>query len=121
MFLAFQKEMYDREVLTDEYGFVVYKLYNIPTLKEDGEHSLYLHSIFINKDKRGSRYGFKLFSKLLKKCPKNTVSVIGYVDKTATNYSYNKNLYMKLGAKIMKDTPTHTNFYLLLEKYNGPS
>lgn len=119
LFVDFQKEMYGREVLIKDYGFAVYKLYSIPSTTT--QYSLYLHSIYVKPEKRKSRYAFRLFDEVLQTCPIETRTVIGYVDKTAANYEYNKNLYLRMGAEVIKETCTETNFCLNLEKYNGKS
>ncbi len=67
--------MYDRDVLIDEHGFIVYKIYE--------DNSLYIHAIYVEKDKRKEGYGRYLEQKVINK--ENVSSVYCYVDLTTSN------------------------------------
>lgn len=96
-----QEEMYGRSVLSTQDGFVVYK--------EFPEDVLYIHLIFVRKEKRKLGLGNKLFTELLRKTSPKTV--IGYVDKTATNHDLALSIYKAHGAKILKESKEAVTFY----------
>ncbi len=75
MYKDYCREMYDRDVLIDEHGFIVYKIYE--------DNSLYIHAIYVEKDKRKEGYGRYLEQKVINK--ENVSSVYCYVDLTTSN------------------------------------
>ena len=75
MYAEYCKEMYGRDVLVDEHGFIVYKLYE--------DNSLYIHAIYVDKEKRQKGYGRYLEEKIINK--EKASSVYCYVDLTTDN------------------------------------
>lgn len=75
MYNRYCKEMYGRDVLVEEHGFIVYKIYE--------DNSLYIHAIYVDKDKRKEGYGRYLEQKVINK--ENPSSVFCYVDLTTNN------------------------------------
>ena len=95
LYTDYCKEMYGRDVIAYEHGFIVYKLYT--------DNSLYIHAIYVDEDKRGTDYYRRLEYSALKETQPD--SVYCYVDLTTVNPDQSLRAIMKAGYKIWKSTP----------------
>lgn len=101
LYIEAQKELYSREVICNDDGYIVFK-----PLKDN---SMYIHMIYVTKDKRKSNVGISLLNTVIEKYKPN--SIIGYVDLTTTNPELSISTHIHNGAKIIESTPTSITFY----------
>lgn len=95
LYTDYCKEMYGRDVIVDEHGFIVYKLYK--------DNSLYIHAIYVDENKRGTDHYRRLEYAALSETQPD--SVYCYVDLTTLNPDQSLRAVMKAGYKIYKSTP----------------
>jgi GNAT superfamily N-acetyltransferase len=101
LYAAAQKELYNREVIYNNDGYIVFKPMQ--------DNSMYIHMIYVARDKRKSNVGIKLLNTVIEKYkPK---SIVGYVDLTTTNPELSISTHIHNGAKIIESTPTSITFY----------
>ena len=90
----FNAENYDREVIEDETGFILYKRYS--------DNSMYIHVAFIKKEYRRNGSVGRLESKLIEKC--KPTDIFCYVDLTSNNPHKSLAAIIKNGYKIESTT-----------------
>lgn len=101
LFVKAQKEMYGRDVIFDDYTYIVYKL--------NEDQSLYIHMIYTHPDKRKQGKGNELLQDLI--AITKPKGLLGYVDLTTLNPELSISTHLHYGAKIIKSTPEALVFY----------
>lgn len=100
MYSDFQKEMYGRDTLHTEHGFVVYKAYE--------DMSLYIHAIYVKKSRRDLKIGSEMVDHIVEstKCNK----IYSYVDLTTENPELSIKAHLGYGFKVHKATQDSMSF-----------
>lgn len=94
MYADYCKDMYNRDVLVEEHGFVVYQKFE--------DNSLYIHALYVDRDKRGDGYSLYLEEKLIEK---ETPDVcFCYVDLTTKNPTLSLKLILLGGYEIYESS-----------------
>lgn len=94
LYEGYCKEMYGRDMLYNENGFIVYKFF------EDG--SLYIHSIYTSPESRGKGAYLEIEQELIDKV--NPKSIFCYVDTTTSNPTLSLKAILKSGYSIFSTT-----------------
>jgi hypothetical protein len=96
LYKEYQKDMYDRNVLENEYGFISYKKYD--------DSSLYVHSFFVSKQYRQLGTARKLYKELLVLEKPSLVSA--YIDLTTVDPELPLKVFLHEGFKIINANET---------------
>ena len=91
LYANYCKEMYGRDIITDEYGFIVYTAFE--------DDSLYIHSVYVTEEKRGTNYYTYLEDKVISK--EEPTSIFCYVDLTTKNPTQSLKAILKAGYEIV--------------------
>ena len=94
LYANYCKEMYGRDIISDEHGFIVYKAYE--------DRSLYIHAIYVNEGKRQDGHAYKLEKAVIDK--ENPSSVFCYVDLTTNNPDLSLSVILAAGYKVFNTT-----------------
>jgi len=89
-YLKCQKELYDRDSMVFDAGFIVYKLFE--------DKSIYLHLLYIEEDKRTQGLGTRLTDQLLAHTKAETA--YSYIDTTTKNPETSLLAHLMYGFKI---------------------
>lgn len=100
MYASFQKEMYGRETMCNEHGFITYKCFE--------DMSLYIHSIYVKENRRDLHIGKNMVDGLVEitKCTK----IYSYVDLTTNNPELSIKAHLGYGFKIHKTAQETISF-----------
>lgn len=90
----FQKELYGRETIWDDNGFVVYS--------PKGDGSVYVHAIYVKPESRKKGAASVLMEKIVFK--ENPTLFCSYVDLHTSNYNDAVKIHLAYGFKIYKAT-----------------
>lgn len=90
LYKEYCKEMYGREVLSEDKGFIVYTSFE--------DNSLYIHSVYVTEDMRGTNYYRELENKLIQQ--EKPTSIYCYVDLTTNNPTQSLKAILKAGYEI---------------------
>lgn len=75
LYRKYQAELYNRKVISNDNGFILYNVYN--------DDSLYIHGIYVDSDARGKNAAEKLEAELIEL--HNPKVITCYVDLTTNN------------------------------------
>ena len=96
LYAKFQKELYGRKIIENEYGFILYSKF------DDG--SVYAHSLYVVPEERSKGKGKELERQLIEK-EKPTV-IFSYIDLTTNNPSLSVKAHLAVGYKIFTANET---------------
>lgn len=97
----FQREMYGRETINTEKGYILFNVY------EDG--SAYIHQLYIKPEYRKSGAGHELEMEIVRKYGVNKLAC--YVDCTSNNPEQSLLAILNVGYKIVNINGSNIEFF----------
>lgn len=92
----FQKELYGREIIEDEFGFILYSKFD--------DNSVYAHSLYVLPEKRNEGKGRELEARLIEK--ERPSVIYSYIDLTTNNPDLSIKAHFGAGYSIFAANET---------------